>query len=311
METIIQTVEMQEISESYDIIKELGQGSYGRVLLAQDKLIGQPLAMKLVRKDQTHLETFLRELSFSVTISNHPDIIRTYPIFIGTRDHYIMTQELAPAGTLHDIIRNQVGIPEDAVKRCAIQISCALDYMHRRGLVHRDLKTDNVLLMDRDCYYIKLSDFGLTKHVGTCVSAMSHIIPYMAPELCALTDEEFLILSPSIDTWAFGVLLFVILTGYLPWFEALKTDTLYQEYTDWKQCSDFTPLPVEIFILTHYLVKPHMLSVCSESNTGTKNDENQVNCSDEKQTIILKENGKLRLLWKYLDFAVLIEIKLV
>ncbi|KAM4043844.1 serine/threonine-protein kinase SBK1-like [Anomaloglossus baeobatrachus] len=181
METIIQTVEMQEISESYDIIKELGQGSYGRVLLAQDKLIGQPLAMKLV------------------------------------------------------------GIPEDAVKRCAIQISCALDYMHRRGLVHRDLKTDNVLLMDRDCYYIKLSDFGLTQRVGTCVSAMSHIIPYMAPELCALTHEEFLILSSSIDTWAFGVLLFVILTGYLPWFEALKTDALYQEYTDWKQCSDFTP----------------------------------------------------------------------
>ncbi|CAJ0963979.1 unnamed protein product [Ranitomeya imitator] len=238
-----QILELQEISECYNVIKELGQGYYGKVLLAETKLTGQPLAMKLVRKDRTQLQTFLMELSLSITLSDHPNIITTYPIFIGTMDHYVLTQELATAGTLDDIIQSQVGIPEEAVKRCALQISWALDYLHARGLVHRDLKPDNVLLMDKDCYQIKLSDFGLTQPVGTYVSAMSHIIPYMAPELCELKEGDYLILSPAIDTWAFGVLLFVISTGFFPWLEAIETDTMYQVYINWKKCPDQAPPP--------------------------------------------------------------------
>ncbi|CAJ0967416.1 unnamed protein product, partial [Ranitomeya imitator] len=94
--------------------------------------------------------------------------------FIGTIDHFVLSQELATAGTLHDIIRSEIGIPEAAVKRCARQISSALDFMQTRGLVHRDLKPDNVLLMDEDFNQIKLSDFGLTQPAGYHLSAMSH-----------------------------------------------------------------------------------------------------------------------------------------
>ncbi|XP_073529569.1 serine/threonine-protein kinase SBK1-like [Phyllobates terribilis] len=238
-----QILEIKEISECYNIIKELGHGSYGKVLLAQNKSTGGAVAVKLVRKDRTQLQTFLMELSLSITLSDHPDIISTYPIFISTMDHYVLTQELATAGTLHHLIQSEVGIPEDAVKRCALQISWALDYMHGRGLVHRDLKPDNVLLKDKDCYQIKLSDFGLTQPVGTYVSSMSHIIPYMSPELCDLKEEEFLILGPTIDTWAFGVLLFVALSGYFPWLEAMKTDVRYQVYINWRQSPDCSPPP--------------------------------------------------------------------
>ncbi|XP_073408767.1 serine/threonine-protein kinase SBK1-like [Dendrobates tinctorius] len=238
-----QILEIVEISECYNVIKELGQGSFGKVVLAQNKLTGEPAAVKLIRKDRTKLETFLMELSLSITLSDHPNIIGTYPIFIGTMDHYVLTQELATAGTLHDIIQSEVGIPEEAVKRCALQISWALDYLHGRRLVHRDLKPDNVLLMDKDCYEIKLSDFGLTQPVGTYVSSMSHIIPYMSPELSELKEEEYLVLSPAIDTWAFGVLLFVILTGYFPWLEAIETDAMYKEYINWKKNPDQIPPP--------------------------------------------------------------------
>ncbi|XP_077137906.1 serine/threonine-protein kinase SBK1-like [Ranitomeya variabilis] len=236
-------LEIPNISECFEIIKELGQGSYGQVVLAQVRSTGKAVAAKLVRKDRTLLKTFLTEFCFSITLSEHAHIITTYPVFIGTNDHYVLSQELATAGTLHHIIRSEIGIPEAAVKRCARQISSALDFMHSRGLVHRDLKPDNVLLMDEDCNQIKLSDFGLTQPAGYYVSSMSHIVPYMSPELCDLKDGEYLLLSPTIDTWAFGVLLFVTLTGYFPWLEATVYDSMYQVYIDWRQCADCTPPP--------------------------------------------------------------------
>ncbi|XP_075716864.1 serine/threonine-protein kinase SBK1-like [Rhinoderma darwinii] len=243
MAPIYQTLEIDEISDYYRVIKRLGQGTYGQVLLAQEKITGKPVAVKLVRKDRTMRKMFLMELSMSIYLSEYHGIITTDPIFIGTTDYYIMSQEIATAGTLHHLIHSQVGIPEDAVKRCAMQLTRALDYMHGKGLVHRDLKPDNVLLMDRDCYHIKLSDFGLTQKVGSLVSSMSHIIPYMSPELCDLKHEEWLILDPSVDTFALGVLLFVTLTGYFPWKQAMETDIRYQVYIYWQRGSDFTPPP--------------------------------------------------------------------
>ncbi|CAJ0958432.1 unnamed protein product [Ranitomeya imitator] len=289
-----QILELQEISECYNVIKELGQGSYGKVLLAQTKLTDRWLqdnsdsgssientknllrvfsiwtttGHEISEEGQNSTANFLSmELSLSITLSDHPNIITTYPIFIGTMDHYVLTQELATAGTLDDIIQSQVGIPEEAVKRCALQVSWALDYLHARGLVHRDLKPDNVLLMDKDCYQIKLSDFGLTQPVGTYVSSMSHIIPYMAPELCELKEGEYLTLSPAIDTWAFGVLLFVISTGYFPWLEAIETDTMYQVYINWKKCPDRAPPPAHWEMFSREAVKMfgNLLGQCPSS----------------------------------------------
>ncbi|XP_073442707.1 serine/threonine-protein kinase SBK1-like [Dendrobates tinctorius] len=236
-------LKIQNIYECYNTIKELGQGSYGKVVLAQERSTGKAVAAKLVRKDRTLLKAFLTEFSFSITLSEHPHIITTYPVFIRTINHYVLSQELAAAGTLHDIIQSEVGIPEATVKRCARQISSALDYMHTRGLVHRDLKSDNVLLMDEDCYQVKLSDFGLTQPTGYFVLSMSHTIPNMSPELCKLKEGEYLLLSPTTDCWAFGVLLFVALTGYFPWFEATKNDSMYQVYSHWRKCPDCIPPP--------------------------------------------------------------------
>ncbi|XP_075123016.1 serine/threonine-protein kinase SBK1-like [Leptodactylus fuscus] len=240
---VISVFHVQDICEVFCIVKTLGEGTYGQVVLAQDYRTGTLLAAKLQRKERADRNLFLSELSLSVRLSEHPSIIRTHPIFIETPEHYILTQELAPSGTMHELIKDQVGMPEDRLKRCAVQISSALSFMHMRGLVHRDLKPDNVFLMDPECHLIKLGDFGLTRYAGSLVPMMSHIIPFMAPEICNLKSGEYLDLSASVDTWAYGVLLFVALTGYYPWEGATEEDGMYQRFRKWQQSSGLTPLP--------------------------------------------------------------------
>ncbi|XP_075056931.1 serine/threonine-protein kinase SBK1-like [Mixophyes fleayi] len=194
------------------------------LLSVYNTLDSEPVALKLLRKDRTQLKDFLRELGISIFLSGCHGFITTHPMFYNTMDYYILPQELAPAGTLQDLIQPEVGMPEGVVKRCALQLSQALDYMHGIGLVHMDLKPDNVLLMDREYYNIKVCDFGLSRKAGSFVSTRSHIIPYMSPELCDVKHDEYLVLSTSVDTWALGVLLYFALTGYLPWMKAVEWD---------------------------------------------------------------------------------------
>lgn len=120
------------------------------------------------------------------------------------------------------------------VKRCAAQLAEALDFMHGKALVHRDIKLDNVLLFDRECHQVKLSDFGLTRLEGTKVGAMSGTLPYSPPELCLLENSETLALDSSLDIWAFGVLLFCLGTGCFPWDVAMSPDPQFEEFGTWQ-----------------------------------------------------------------------------
>ncbi|XP_065126421.1 serine/threonine-protein kinase SBK1 [Paramisgurnus dabryanus] len=251
MELTSQSLCKLEIKEHFNIIKEIGRGKYGRVLLVTHRCKGTPMALKVLPKTSTKLQGFLREYCISLQLSCHPCIVGLFGIAFQSNEHYGFAQELVVGRDLFAIIQPRVGISECAVKRCAVQISSALEFIHQRGLVHRDIKPENVLLLDNHCRQVKLADFGLTQRRGTLIHYISGTLPYMAPELCAMVLEEGqkevkappLSVQPSLDTWAFGVLLFCILTGFFPWERCDDSDDFYEEFADWRREPSTAPVP--------------------------------------------------------------------
>lgn len=251
MELTSQSLCKLEIKEHFNIIKEIGRGKYGRVLLVTHRCKGTPMALKVLPKASTKLQGFLREYCISLHLSCHPCIVGLFGIAFQSNEHYGFAQELVTGRDLFAIIQPRVGIPECAVKRCAVQISCALEFIHQRGLVHRDIKPENVLLLDTQCRRVKLADFGLTQRRGTFIRFISGTLPYMAPELCAMVLEEGqkevtvppLCVEPTLDTFAFAVLLFCILTGFFPWERCSDSDDFYEEFADWRRSPKKTPVP--------------------------------------------------------------------
>ncbi|CAI9550421.1 unnamed protein product [Staurois parvus] len=200
------------------------------------------VAMKLMNKEKTPMDNFLVEYGMSLSLSGHPNIIETHEIAFQTSNDYVFVQKVAPAGNLiHSIVK--VGLNEDLVKGFVPQVASALDFMHSRGMVHRDIKLDNILLMDIECKEVKLADFGLTRLRGTQAPCMAWSIPYTAPELCSLKEGDQLLLHPSIDVWAFGVLLYTVMTGSFPWEEAGGHDPMYREFAWWQTKKDLTLAP--------------------------------------------------------------------
>ncbi|WEJ96967.1 Protein kinase [Yamadazyma tenuis] len=197
----------------YQIIKTLGEGSFGKVKLAEHLTTGQRVALKIINRKtlaksdmQGRIE---REISY-LKLLRHPHIIKLYDV-IKSKDEIIMVIEYA-GNELFDYIVQRGKMPEDEARRFFQQIIAAVEYCHRHKIVHRDLKPENLLLDDK--YNVKIADFGLSNIMtdGNFLKTSCGSPNYAAPEVIS----GKLYAGPEVDVWSSGVILYVMLCGRLP-----------------------------------------------------------------------------------------------
>jgi len=209
----------------YDLEKTIGQGQFGKVKLARHVLTGSRVAVKIIVKsklDEETLKKVYREVRIMKEL-NHPNIIRLYEV-IETEKVLFLVMEYASGGEVLDFIITHGKLNESQARKFFYQIVSAVDYCHKHYVIHRDIKCEN-LLLDADLN-IKIIDFGLSNCFtpGHLMNTFCGSPTYCAPELIQRIEYK----GPEIDIWSMGVVLFVLVCGYLP-FDAKDFQTLFRK----------------------------------------------------------------------------------
>ncbi|KAG5896347.1 hypothetical protein JTB14_005825 [Gonioctena quinquepunctata] len=226
-------LEKVNLAEEFDILQIVGEGWFGKILLVEHKATDSEMVLKALPKPYTALKDFYREFHYGLHLGIHKNIITAYDVSFETAGFYVFSQEYAPLGDLTSNV-SENGIGELHTKRVAKQLSAALEHMHARDLVHRDVKLDNILVFKSDFSRIKLCDFGETRRVGSIVLRRNEWLPYAAPEVLQVPTDGNYMASTSHDVWQFGIVIFVCLTGCLPWQKAAMDDPRYIRYLSWQ-----------------------------------------------------------------------------
>src|SRR5438874_6661777 len=206
----------------YEVLAELGRGGMATVYLAHDLALDRKVAIKVLAPALLHMgegmvERFKREARTAAALS-HPHIIPIYAVKESERILYFVMKYVQ--GRPLDAIIQEVGpLPIQMVQTILAHVGDALGYAHRHGVIHRDVKSANIML-DEDGWAV-VTDFGIAKVVqaeGLTMTGVTVGTPtYMSPEQCATRD-----VTGASDQYSLGVVAYEMLTGRLP-FQANST----------------------------------------------------------------------------------------
>ena len=216
--TIKQVTEKVDM-ESFDIVKTIGRGSVGKILLAKYKFSGDLYTIKSMRKDQLISEKIIDNIITEKNILSEGEckFLLTLSFFFQSLERVYFVTPFMKGGDLYHKLKTDGFLSEDLVRFYTAQVAIALEHLHELGIAYRDLKPENILI-DEDGY-IKLCDFGAsfqfqgTKKENTFAGSPE----YAAPEMVA--NEGHTIMC---DWWSFGILIYELLFGITPFFNLDK-----------------------------------------------------------------------------------------
>ncbi|HEY4312078.1 MAG TPA: serine/threonine-protein kinase [Pirellulales bacterium] len=223
----------RKLEADYEILEELGRGAMGVVYKARQPSLNRLVALKMVRRaDLTNEELLVRFRSEAEVVASlhHPQIVQVYDYGQHEEGPYLAL-ELVDGGTLAQRLDGTPWNPRRAAELIE-QLARTVSFAHGRGVVHRDLKPNNLLIAGEDAaLQVKIADFGLAKvfrdqgsdhtHSGTLLGTPS----YMAPEQAAGRVSA---VGPASDVYALGAILYELLSGRPPFRGETAIDTLQQ-----------------------------------------------------------------------------------
>eukprot|EP00607_Mallomonas_marina_P006869 CAMPEP_0182428880 /NCGR_PEP_ID=MMETSP1167-20130531/24376_1 /TAXON_ID=2988 /ORGANISM="Mallomonas Sp, Strain CCMP3275" /LENGTH=426 /DNA_ID=CAMNT_0024612073 /DNA_START=124 /DNA_END=1401 /DNA_ORIENTATION=+ len=201
-------IKNEDYMPNFTEMKKLGQGASGTVYSAKDKRTGQRVALKIAAVAE--LPELINEIGLQ-TLSRHPNIVQTIEAYATKKDVCIV-MELMSGGSLTDLVGVNVDFPEPCMAFVCQQTLMALSYMHRQHRLHRDIKSDNILVtMDGT---VKIADFGFAISLTAEESKRTSVVgtPYwMAPELIRGTAYD-----AKVDVWSTGITMIEMAEGEPP-----------------------------------------------------------------------------------------------
>ncbi|KAM6453686.1 NUAK family SNF1-like kinase 2 [Liasis olivaceus] len=217
----------------YEFLETLGKGTYGKVKKARERS-GKLVAIKSIRKDKIKDEQDLLHIRREIEIMsslNHPHIIAVHEVFENS-SKIVIVMEYASKGDLYDYISERQRLTEQEARHFFRQVVSAIYYCHKNGIVHRDLKLENILLDANG--NIKIADFGLSNvfQQDRLLHTFCGSPLYASPEIVNGRPYK----GPEVDSWSLGVLLYILIHGTMP-FDGHDYKTLVKQITrgDYKE----------------------------------------------------------------------------
>jgi len=206
------------IHDKWEVTEELlGSGAFSDVFLATNRETKEKVAVKCIYKKRVErTDQLAAEIALLIQLKNHPKIVALFEAFTNEKCVFLVL-ELMSSSNLYDEIVERDHLTERQASIVFEQVLEGLAFIHKSGIVHRDIKLENILVKNKgDLSCVKISDFGLSKNIQDSAPVTAVGTPfYVAPDLLEAmeTDSPYTLM---IDMWAMGVLLFIILSGRLP-----------------------------------------------------------------------------------------------